>query len=280
MIQTGTFLDSFAGGIARGKIYEFWGKWSSGKTTLALQITAALQKRGEKGVWASIESFDPKYAAFRGVDNSKLGFIANEYSEAVMDEVIDVIRAEKHDFVVIDSLGAITPRAEMEKSVGETTMAGQSKIIARFLRNVSPLHNMGNKTIVICTNQQTMNFNTGRAMPRGGEAAGHFKDLSLHLTPLGIWIKQGDKTVGKKIKITADKSKIFGVDEHKSMETELFWDAGFNAEADLILVGIERGIITKTGNTHWVAGEKLGTISKVREWLKIEENAIKLKEML
>ena len=279
LLRTGTFLDSFVGGLPEGKVVELWGRWSSGKSTLALQIVSGLQKNKKKCVWVSIEGFDAKYATSIGVDTKKLGIIAHEFSEDALDEALKELRTGNHDVIIVDSIGAITPKAEMEKSVGEITMAGQSKVIARFLRNIAPLHTMGNKTAVVVLNQQTMNFNTGRAMPRGGEAAGHFKDLSINLTPNGTTIKESGNIIGKEINIQVDKSKIFGVPERKKRTVDFFFGRGFDSSNDLLEEALLKEIITKDGSHFFFKGEKIAYgMPKMRAWM--EENAEKIKALL
>jgi recombination protein RecA len=279
LLRTDTFLDSFVGGLPSGRVTEIWGKWSSGKSSLALQIVAGLQKEKKKCVWVSIEGFDAKYATSIGVDTKKLGFIAHEFSEDALDEALKELRTGNHDVIIVDSIGAITPKAEMEKSVGEITMAGQSKVIARFLRNIAPLHTMGNKTAVVVLNQQTMNFNTGRAMPRGGEAAGHFKDLSIRLSPTGTTIKESGVIVGKEIEAKVDKSKIFGVPERKSRAIDFIFGKGFDASNDLLEEALLKGIITKDGSHFFFNGEKIAYgMPKMRAWM--EEHSEEIKSLL
>lgn len=278
LLETGTFLDSLVGGVPRRAITEVWGNWSSGKTTALLQSVANFQKQNLKCVWAAAESFYPKYAKHLGVDTSKLGLITGKCAEDILDEIIEVFDKEKTDVIVIDSIAALTPKAEMEKSVGEVTMAGLSKILGRFSRKVVIGHIHGNKTAIVGINQSSVNFVTGQTEGKGGEQWRYHRSVSVRLQPNGESLKQGDKFIGKRIKATVVKDKCNGKEKSQVL-VNLFFGEGFDRTEGLMEEALRKGVLTRRGNLFYFEGEKLGMVSKMRELMKTDF-ADKLKSLV
>lgn len=279
LLETGTLLDPLVGGLPRRAITEVWGNWSSGKTTLCLQIVAHAQQQKLKCLWAAVEGYNPKYAAALGVDNSKLDIIVGKCAEDILNELYKAFESEKYDIIFLDSLGALTPRDEMEKEIGVGFQTGQSRLVAGLMRKVAPLHLMGNQTALVFINQSRINFTTGRDEPRGGEAMAFFRSVSVRLQPNGKPVKSGAEVIGKGIKATVIKDKIGG-NEKRVLHVPLIFGSGFSAAENLLEEALRKGVITKSGNTYWVSDTKLGTIGKVREWLKEESNYEQIKNLV
>ena len=279
-IETGLFTDKVTGGIPRGKIVIISGQWSVGKSTLTLQMIEAAQKQGKKCLFADVEfSYDAKYAEALGVDNKKLGIIRERTAEDVLDALEKEIDSDKWDVVVIDSVGALSSRVEVEKSASEKSIGAQAGLVSKFIRKVVPVLAM-NGTTLICLTHEFTDIMSGKVMASGGAKLGYHASQHIRLkAKYGVVLKSGDMVLGKVITAEMKKDKLGGREKQEA-DGQLIFGSGFNKQADIWEEAVRKGIAEKSGNTWSVSGEKLGTISKVREWLKIEANAEKLKEML
>lgn len=279
-IKTGTLIDKLSGlnGLPRKKITEIYGDSSVGKSTLLLQAVAEAQKQGLRSLWVDVEfSYDRNYASTLGVDNSRLGLLQEEFAEETLDTVEREIREGNWDLIVIDSIGALQVRAEAEKGVGEKTIGGQAGIVAKFCRKVVPLIAIHNVALVVINHSFT-DVMSGAIKTSGGKKLEYHKSLSIRLKQkFGVVLKQGDRKIGKVIVGEVKKNKLAGT-EGTEAEARIIYGEGFSKSADLLEDAIQANIFTKTGNTYFLGETKIGTMNKLREWAK--ENQDQLKELL
>lgn len=275
-ISSGLFLDKLSGigGIPRGLITEIFGDEGIGKSSVCLQLVAAAQKQGLRCLWADVEwSYDPNYALLLGVDNSKLGLIRERFAETTLDAIEEAVESGKWDLVVLDSIGGILPRAEAEKGVEGKVIGGQAGLIAKFCRKVVPSLSLSN-TALIVINHSFTDIMSQKLLTSGGKKLAYHKSLSIRLKSKygGNVLKSGDRKVGKVVIGEVRKNKV-GATEGLEVEAQLFFGQGFSASADLMGDAIEKGVITKKGNTYFFGSEKLGIgMGKVRQ--AIEADAV------
>lgn len=281
-IKTGTFLDKLTGiqGIPRKRITEVFGDAGVGKSSVCLQAVAGGQREGARTLWVDVEfSFDERYAATLGVDTSSLGLLQERFAEDTLDTLEKEIDAGNYDLAILDSIGGLLPRQEAEKGAGEKTIGGQASLVARFCRKIVPLLALRNVALVVINHSFT-DLMSGKIKTSGGAKLDYHKSISIRLkvNPT-VALKVGDKKVGKVIIAEVRKNKLAAT-EGMTLDTRLLFGEGFSAQADLLQDAIDAGVFTKTGNTFHFRGEKLGMISKVREWIKIPENETLIKEAL
>lgn len=278
-IETRTFLDKLIGGVPRGRLGEVFGDESMGKSTLCLQIVAEAQKQGLKCVWVDIEhSFEPLYAARLGVDLKKLGLIEDEVAEDSLNELEKEAEKGKWDLIILDSVGAMRTQAQAEKSYGEKTIGSQASLMSTFAKNMAVLARYRGFAL-IGINHSFVDLMSGQIQTSGGKKWRYFKSWSIRLKSGGKVIKSGEEVIGKVINARVEKDKIGG-NEKAEVEATIMFKEGFSKSTDLLDEAQRKGVITRTGNSFFLGETKLGTISKVREWLKIPENADHLKELL
>lgn len=257
-ISTGLFTDRITGGIPKGKIVIVSGQWSVGKTTLILQSIAAAQTQGVKCLLADVEfSYDPQYSAILGVDNSKLGVIRERTAEEVLDALEKEIDTNKFKLFVIDSVGALSSRVEVEKSASEKVIGAQAGLVARFIRKVVPVL-ATNGTTLICLTHEFTDLMTGKVMASGGAKLGYHASQHIRLkAKFGVQLKSGDKVVGKIITAEMKKDKLGGR-EREEVDGTLIFGEGFSRSRDQFEEELADGTITREGNTFFRGGEKLG----------------------
>lgn len=279
-IATGLFTDKITGGIPRGKILVISGKWSTGKSTLIMQAIASAQKQGLKCLIADVEfSLEKPYVDTLEIDKKKLGVIRTDTAEETLDELESEIGTGKWDLVVIDSIGGLTSRLEAEKTSGEKTIGVQASLVSRFVRKVIPVIAM-NDTALVCLTHETTDIMTGAIVAAGG--AKLFYHASQHIrlkAKMGVLLKSGENVVGKIITAELKKDKLGGR-ERAEADGQMLFGSGFNKQADAWEEAVQKGFAAKQGNTWFLGETKLGTISKVREWLKEEKNASHLQELI
>lgn len=276
VIPTGLFLDKLSGigGIPRGVITEVFGDEGIGKSSLCLQAVAAAQRLGLRCLWADVEwSFAPKYAVSLGVDNSRLGLVRERIAETTLDTLEEEIETGKWDLVILDSVGGILPRKEAEKDAEGKTIGSQAGLMAKFCRKVIPSLAIHDVALVVINHSFT-DIMSSKLMTSGGKKLAYHKALSVRLKSKfgSAVLKQGDRRVGKVVIGEVRKNKLAAT-EGLELEGQLFFGSGFSTAADMLSDAIEKGVITKKGNTYFLAMEKLGIgLQNVRK--QMESDAV------
>lgn len=277
VIPSGLFIDKLTGigGIPRGVITEIFGDEGIGKSSVCLQLVASAQSRGLRCLWADVEwSYGASYAKSLGVDNSKVGLIRERYAEATLDGIEEAVESGEWDLVVLDSIGGILPRAEAEKGADGKTIGGQAGLIAKFCRKVVPLLRIHNVALVVI-NHSFIDIMSGKLLTSGGKKLSYHKSLSIRFKQKqGVSIKQGDRKVGKVVVGEVRKNKLANT-EGLELDGQLIFGLGFSAAADLLGNAIDRGVITKKGNTYFYGETKLGIgLGQARKALENNEELV------
>src|SRR3989338_4427613 len=284
VIPTGSLAVDMAlgvGGVPRGRVIEIYGPESSGKTTLALHIVANAQKTGGLCAFVDAEhALDPEYAKKLGVKIDDLLISQQDTGEQALEIVESLVRSASIDVVVIDSVAALTPRAEIEGDMGQAHIGLQARLMSQALRKLTALVAKTN-TIVIFINQIRMQIGIMFGNPEttpGGKALKFYASVRIDVRRLAQ-IKKGEEVVGNRVKAKVVKNKVAA--PFKIAEFDIFFNEGISYEADVLNAGLRYGVVTKSGASYSFEGEKLGTgFDNVREKLKEEKkllNAIKAK---
>lgn len=273
---------AIGGGIPIGVITEISGRWSSGKSTLAEQIIAVSAKR--PCLWYDTEyTFDSDYAKNKiGIDTSKLDVLRERVAEDGLDYILEYSQKQKNALVVIDSVGGIHPREEVEKSSGERTIGAQAGLIARFCRKIVPLLSMNKNTLIVLNHeyQDIMGAITGRPAPirtAGGRKLEYHRSLSLRIVPGKEWTR-GD-TMGFDAVIQVRKDK-FSDGAGKKIDVEFERNRGFVARDVLFEQAVSHGTITKEGRVFFFGKEKLGMETAARQALQNHKLREKITNLL
>jgi len=272
VMETGfPLLDSIiGGGLPKGKVAEIYGLQGTGKTTLAIQISAKAQKKGLKVAWADLENaWDRKYAEALGINSKELVMIKADYGEEAFEAIEMLITEGEANLVVVDSIPAIAPRSELEAEVGKPTMGSQARLIAQAFRKLIPaLEKSG--AILIFINQLRINIMGGQYDPYvrpGGQALKFYERTAIQLKKRSA-LKKGDVIVGNNIQVKAVKS--YSTAPFQMTDMQLIFGDGFSLEADLLASAIEKEIIEKKKNTYYFGETNLGVgKEKARTFLKV-----------
>lgn len=246
------------GGIPRGRINEIYGPEMSGKTTLCYHIIAEAQKAG--GVAAFIDTehaMDPVYAAKCGVDVDSLYISQPDDAEQALEITEALVRSGAVDVVVIDSVAALVPRAEIEGDMGDPHMGLQARLMSQALRKLAGAIKRSN-TAVIFTNQLRMKIGVLFGSPEttpGGRALKFYSAVRLDMRRVQS-IKEGTNVVGNRTRVWVKKNKV--APPFKRAEFDIMYDEGISREGDLLDVGTEMGIIEKRGSYYSCGEMRLG----------------------
>lgn len=266
------------GGIPFKKITEISGQWSVGKTSLALSLIKTAQEQGYKCIWIDAEwAWDGEYARALGVDTSKLMLLQTRAAEDSLNELLSYVEKGKDTCIVIDAVGALHAREEAEKDAETRTIGAQSSLIARFCRKIVPMLAINNNTLVVLNHEYTPLMSTGgrpQVMTSGGKKLEYHKSIWIRLMKTGTHLKQGEDFVGFRVEAEIRKNKCAPT-QKQSCELDMFYGKGFSAVSDLLQQAQDKGVITRTGNTFFFLGEKLGTKAKLTEWIKEHEEEVK-----
>jgi len=250
VIPTGSFsldIASGVGGVPRGRIIEIFGGEATGKTTLALHILAEVQK--QKGVAAFVDAehaLDPDYSKKIGVKVNDLLISQPDSGEQALDIVEALVKSEQVDAIVIDSVAALTPRAEIEGEMGEFQIGLQARLMSQALRKLSGIVSK-TKTAVIFLNQTRMKIGRFFGNPQttpGGLALKFYSSVRIELRRIAQ-IKHGDEIIGSRIKAKVVKNKVAA--PFKTAEFDIYYNEGISRIADIINLGVKQGVIKKKG---------------------------------
>lgn len=247
------------GGIPVGRIIEIYGPEASGKTTLAMHIVAEVQKDGGLAAFVDAEhALDPDRAKAIGVKIDKLLISQPDNGEQALDIVEALIRSNSVDIIVIDSVAALTPRAEIEGEMGDSHMGRHARLMSQALRKLTAIISKS-KCTVIFINQIRMKIGVMFGNPEtttGGQALKFYSSIRIEIRRLAQ-IKQGDVIVGNRVKAKIVKNKVAA--PFKSTEFDImFSEGGISYTGDLLDTATKYGVITKSGNSYSFGESKLG----------------------
>lgn len=247
-----------AGGIPKGRVIEIYGPESSGKTTLTLHMIAEAQKAGGLAAFIDAEhALDPEYAKRIGVNLDDLLISQPDNGEQALDIAETLVRSNSLDLVVIDSVAALTPRAEIEGEMGDSHMGLQARLMSQALRKLTGIISK-TQTTVIFINQIRMKIGVMFGNPEtttGGNALKFYASVRMEVRRVAQ-IKSGDKIVGNRTRVKIVKNKV--APPFRQAEFDIMYNEGISAAGDILDTGVVLGVILKTGNTYTFESVKLG----------------------
>ncbi|KAF0134955.1 MAG: recombination protein RecA [Candidatus Saganbacteria bacterium] len=246
------------GGLPRGRIIEIFGPESGGKTTVSLQVVAEAQKRGGTAAFIDAEhAMDPKYAKKLGVDVDNLLISQPDYGEQGLEICETLIRSGALDVIVIDSVAALVPKAEIEGDMGDPQMGLQARLMSQALRKLTAVVSKS-KTVLIFINQLREKIGIVFGSPEttpGGRALKFYSSVRLDVRAQEK-IKDGDKIIGTRVKVKVVKNKV--APPFRDSSFVLIHGEGISKEAEYLDLGLKFGLADKSGSWYAFEGEKLG----------------------
>lgn len=278
-IPTGSFSLDLAlgvGGVPKGRVIEIYGPESSGKTTLTLHIIAEAQKKGGKCAFIDAEhALDPEYAKRIGVNIKDLLVSQPDNGEQALEIVEALVRSGAVDVIVIDSVAALTPRAEIEGEMGQQHMGLQARLMSQALRKLTAITAKSN-TIVIFINQIRMQIGIVFGNPEttpGGKALKFYSSVRIEIRR-AAQIKKGEQIIGNRVKAKIVKNKV--APPFRTAEFDIMYGEGVSYEADLINVAAKYGVVKKSGAWYSFGDQKLGGgMDAARKYLKENPKLVK-----
>ena len=276
-ISSGSFsLDlALGGGLPKGRIIEIYGPESSGKTTLALHAVAEIQKNKGRAAFIDAEhALDPEYAERIGVKTKDLIISQPDNGEEALNILESLVRSEIIDIIIIDSVAALTPRAEIEGEMGAQHMGLQARLMSQALRKLTAIAAKSG-TIVIFINQIRSKIGIVYGNPEttpGGLALKFYASVRIDIRRTAQ-IKKGDEVVGNRIKAKVVKNKV--APPFKIAEFDIMYGTGISYESDVLNTAVKYGIVKKSGASYSFGDEKLGVgFDNIREKLKEEKKIL------
>ncbi|MBA1444855.1 MAG: recombinase RecA [Chromatiales bacterium] len=272
VISTGSLNLDIAlgvGGLPKGRVVEIYGPESSGKTTLALQVVAEAQKQGGTCAFIDAEhALDPDYAGKLGVDVDELLVSQPDTGEQALEITDMLVRSGAVDVVVIDSVAALTPKAEIEGEMGDTHVGLQARLMSQALRKLTANIKRTN-CLVIFINQIRIKIGVMFGNPEtttGGNALKFYASVRLDIRRIGA-IKKGDEIVGNETKVKVVKNKV--APPFKLAHFEILYGEGISREGEIIDLGVKQNLIDKAGAWYSYNGDRIGQGKEnVRQFLK------------
>jgi recombination protein RecA len=257
------------GGLPRGRVVEIYGPESSGKTTLALHVAAEIQKAGGTAAFVDAEhALDPVYAGKLGVQIDDLLVSQPDTGEQALEITDMLVRSGAVDLVIIDSVAALTPKAEIEGEMGDSHMGLQARLMSQALRKLTANIKRSN-TLVIFINQIRMKIGVMFGNPEtttGGNALKFYASVRLDIRRIGS-IKKGDEIIGSETRVKVVKNKV--APPFKEAVFDVLYGEGISREAEIIGLGVNHGLIEKTGAWYSYKGERIGQgKDNARDFLK------------
>ena len=257
------------GGLPKGRVVEIYGPESSGKTTLTLQVIAEVQRAGGTAAFVDAEhALDPSYAGKLGVNIEDLLVSQPDNGEQALEITDMLVRSGAVDVVVVDSVAALTPKAEIEGEMGEMQMGLHARLMSQALRKLTGNIKRSN-TIVIFINQIRMKIGVMFGSPEtttGGNALKFYASVRLDIRRIGA-IKNGEEVTGNQTRVKVVKNKV--APPFREAEFEIMYGLGISREGEIIDLGSENGIIEKSGAWYSSKGERIGQgTENVRVFLK------------
>lgn len=246
------------GGVPRGRIVELYGPEASGKTTLAQHIVAEVQKMGGIAAFVDAEhALDPEYAKRIGVNVEELLISQPDTGEQALDIVETLVRSGGVDVIVIDSVAALTPKAEIEGEMGDIQVGSQARLMSKALRKLTAIVGKSGTTVIFI-NQIRLKIGVMFGNPEtttGGTALKFYSSVRIEVRR-SAQIKQGDRIIGNRVKCKIVKNKVAA--PFRTTEFDIMYNEGISLAGDLLETGVQFGVIEKAGNSYTYKNEKLG----------------------
>jgi len=261
VIPTGSIsfdLSLGIGGFPRGRVVEVFGPEATGKTTLAIHVIAEAQKQGGQAAFIDAEhALDPKYAASIGVDVDSLLISQPDYGEQALEIAEVLVRSGAVDVIVIDSVAALVPKAELEGEMGDAHMGLQARLMSQALRKLTAIVSRS-KTCFIFVNQLREKIGFFLGSPEtttGGRALKFYSSLRVDIRRIAT-LKEGDKVIGNRVKVKIVKNKM--APPFRLAQFDIIFGEGISKEGDLVDCGVDAGLIEKAGTWYSYKGERIG----------------------